>query len=178
MKILKDKDVFANPEHPEPDKWKERQTVKIIIENDKGEIALVTNPFHKMFLLPGGGAESNDLEKEAEREALEETRCFVAIKEKIANLEEFRNRNAKHYSTTCFSAKVAKESKKDLRTEKEKQNGLETRWFSREEVLQIMEKQLEKVKKGEIGFYNTAFDAVRDYNFLNHFNFQKSKSNS
>ncbi len=177
MKILKDKDVFANPEHPEPDEWEDRQTVKVIIENDKGEIALITNPVHKLFSLPGGGAESDDLEKEAKREALEETNYFVEIKEKIANLEEFRNRNAKRYFTTCFSAKVKKESKEDLRTEEEKQNGLETKWFPREEALKIMEKQAEKVKRGEVEFYNTAFDIIRDYDFLSCFNFQKSKTN-
>jgi len=49
MKILKDSDIFKNPEHRGPESYEDRQTVKIIVQNDKGEIALVTNPIHNFF---------------------------------------------------------------------------------------------------------------------------------
>lgn len=166
MKTLKDSDIFKNPEHPIPDKFEDRKTVKIIIENEKGEIALVTNPIHQLFLLPGGGAETDDLKEESKREALEESNCEVEIVKEVAAIEEFRNRNAKHYYTTCFLAKFIRESSEDLRTDEEKENGLETKWFSKDEALKIMKAQVEKVEKGEIYFYNTAFNVVRDYWFV------------
>ncbi len=166
MEILKDKDVFLNPEHETPEKFEDRQTVKIIIKNDKGEVAFVTNPIHKFFILPGGGAESDDLKKEAEREALEEVNYHIDITREIGKIEEFRNRNAKHYITTCFLAKAIKEGEEDLRTDGEKENGLETKWLSVEEAKSVLDKQVEEVKKGEVKFYNTAFNIIRDSYFV------------
>jgi len=166
MKFLKDKDIFKNPKHKEPDSYEDRQTVKIIVKNDKDEIALITNPVHNFFLLPGGGAESDDLEKEAEREALEEINYHTEIIKEIGKIEEFRNRNAKHYITTCFLAKVISENSGDLRTEEEKKNGLVVQWFEYDKALEILQKQTKKVKSGEIQFYNTAFNIIRDHFFL------------
>ncbi|MCK4387003.1 MAG: NUDIX hydrolase [Candidatus Pacebacteria bacterium] len=166
LKILKDADIFENPEHKEPDFYEDRQTVKIIIKNEKGEIALITNPIHNFFLLPGGGAESDNLKKEAEREALEETNYHTKIIKEIGKIEEFRNRNAKHYITTCFLAEAIKENSKNLRTEEEKKNGLTVQWFEYGEALKILEKQTEKVKSGEVRFYSTAFNIIRDYFFV------------
>jgi ADP-ribose pyrophosphatase YjhB (NUDIX family) len=166
LKVLRDSDIFKNPEHQEPDSYEERQTVKIIVRNAEGEIALITNPIHNFFLLPGGGAESNDLEKEAEREALEEINYFVKITKEVGKIEEFRNRNAKHYITTCFLAEAIKENNGDLRTEEEKKNGLIVRWFSYDEALEILSDQVEKAKNGEVEFYNTAFNIIRDYFFV------------
>jgi 8-oxo-dGTP pyrophosphatase MutT (NUDIX family) len=169
MKTLKDSDVFKNPEYDTSESYEDRKTVKIIVKNNKEEIALITNPVHNFFLLPGGGAESDDLEKEAVREALEETGYNIEIIEKIAELEEFRNRNAKHYLTTCFVAKEIGKSDEDLRTEEEKENGLEVKWFGLSDALDIMNKQVEKVKNGEVEFYNTAFNIVRDKYFIDGF---------
>ena len=166
IKTLKDIDVFTNPEHEVPETFEERQTVKIIIKNEEGKIALITNPVHNFFLLPGGGAESEDLVKEAEREAVEETNWFTTNITEVGKLEEFRNRGAKHYITTCFTADATTENDVDLRTEEEKENGLVTKWFTYEEAIEIMEEQVEKVKRGEVEFYNTAFNIVRDYSFV------------
>ena len=166
LKTLKDKDIFKNPEHQEPDSYEERQTVKIIVQNEKGEIALITNPIHNFFLLPGGGAESNNLEKEAEREVLEEINYFTKVIKEIGKIEEFRNRNAKHYITTCFLAKTIRENDEDLRTEEEKKNDLVVQWFTYDEALDILQKQTEKVKNREVKFYNTAFNIIRDYFFV------------
>ncbi len=166
LKILKDEDIFENPEHQTPNSYKDRQTVKIIVKNDKNEIALITNPIHNFFLLPGGGAESTDLEKEAKREVLEETNYHTEIIKEVGKIEEFRNRNAKHYITTCFLSKTLKENSEDLRTEEEKKNGLVVQWFEYNKALDILQKQTEKVKSGEVKFYNTAFNIIRDHLFL------------
>jgi len=166
IKIIKDSDVFETPEHENPSSYEERQTVKIIIKNKDNKIGLVTNPVHNLFMLPGGGAESNDLRQEAKREALEETNFYVSISREVGKIEEFRNRNAKHYITTCFVGEVVKKNESDLRTEEEKENELEVQWFTYEEVLEILSNQVQKVKSGEVKFYNTAFNIVRDYYFI------------
>ena len=69
--------------------------------------------------------------------------------------------------TTCFLAEAVKENDKDLRTEGEKKNGLVVQWFELNKALEILENQTEKVKNGEVGFYNTAFNIIRDNYFLN-----------
>lgn len=169
LKTLKDSDVFEKPKYDTPEEYQERQTVKIIIKNEEGKIALVTNPIHTFFLLPGGGAESDDLESEATREALEETNYHIEMLETLGVMEEFRNRDAKHYFTTCFIAKAVQRSNKDLRTEEEKMNGLEVQWFSLDEVKKLMHEQAERVRRGEIEFYNTAFNVIRDFEFIKNF---------
>lgn len=163
---LSDPDVFKNPEHDTPQEYRGRQAVKIIIKNNNSEIALVTNPIHRLFLLPGGGAESDDLYNETKREALEETNHNIEIIEKIAEIEEFRNRNAVHYLTTCFLAKALEKSYGDLRTKEEIENGLAVKWFNLDEAMEIMSEQVDRVEKREIEFYNTAFNVIRDFKFV------------
>jgi ADP-ribose pyrophosphatase YjhB (NUDIX family) len=168
LKTIKDADIFKNPEFKEPSSYDERETVKLIIENNKGEIALVTNPIHKLYLFPGGGAESSNLKKEAEREALEEINYHVEIKKELGKTEEFRNRDAKHYVTTFFFAKTVREGEGDSRTDEEKANGLKVCWFPQRQVFEILSQQAEKVKRGEVKYYNIAFNIVRDHFLLNH----------
>ncbi len=39
-------------------------------------------------------------------------------------------------------------------------------WLDKEEVIEILKKQVDKVKNGEVEFYNTAFNIVRDSFFF------------
>ncbi len=59
LKIINDKDIFPGKEMVEITEWVPRKTVKVIIKNNLGDIALVTNPIHNCFLLPGGGIDDN-----------------------------------------------------------------------------------------------------------------------
>jgi hypothetical protein len=63
LKILQSSDVFSKNKIRKPKKYEKRETVKAIVVNKKGEVALVTNPIHNLYILPGGGTESNDLKK-------------------------------------------------------------------------------------------------------------------
>ena len=160
------KDILPNTDIPTPNSYEKRQTVKVIVENQDGEIALVTNPVHGLFLLPGGGAESEDLRAEAKRECLEEINWEIEIASEIGKTRELRDRNAKDYTTTCFTAKAVKEVEGDFRTEDEKANGLNVVWVTREKLKEIFIIQAEKVKNGEVEFYNTAFNVVREKIFV------------
>jgi len=160
-----DKDLFQNPEFPMPLEYIKRVTVKSIIVNAKGEYGFVTNPIHGFYLLAGGGAESNDLETEIKRECDEELNVEVEIIGKIGMAHEYRNRRSKEYETTCFLAKVIGELTEDTRTEDEKSDGLYPVWICEEEAMRVVKEQQEKVQRGEVDFYNTAFD-METYNYI------------
>jgi len=166
ISTLKDKDIFKNPEFNIPDNFEKRITVKAVIINDEGKFGFVTNPVHNFFLLAGGGAESDDLEKEIRRECIEEVNYKVEVLREIGKIHEFRNRNKKEYETVCFLVKAIKKTKEDLRTKDEIKNGLSVVWFDKDKIIKILKQQEIKVKNGEVDFYNTAFTIVRDKLFF------------
>ena len=167
IKILKHEDIFPNNKIKKPKKFTDRQTVKAIILNKKDEVALVTNPIHKQYLLPGGGVESKNLKKEIRRECLEEINQEVEIVRIIGKTKEYRDRDAKTYTTTCFFGQAIKKSKKDMRTENERKNGLRVVWVGKEKLKKIFSNQNKNLKNGKINFYNIAFNTVRDEIFIN-----------
>ncbi len=166
LTTLCDKDIFSNPEFPAPVNYKKRITVKAVVKDENGQFAFVTNDIHKLFLLPGGGAESNNLEEEIKRECLEEIFYEVEIIKEIGRIREFRNRDAIEHETVCFLAKAIKETHEDLRTNDEKNNNLSAVWFTPDKAQRILTEQVVRVKAGEVNFYNTAFNAIRDQIFF------------
>lgn len=169
FKIIRSSDVFPNSEIEKPEKYTQRQTVKAIVLNNMDEVALVTNSVHNLYSLPGGGAESNNLESEIIRECLEEINQDIKITSKVGVVNEFRDRDAKEYITTCFAAIAVRQRKGDTRTDDEIKNGLRVEWVSKEKIKDIFNEQSKMVKEGQIGFYNTAFNIVRDQEFLNEY---------
>ncbi|MFA6077634.1 MAG: NUDIX domain-containing protein [Candidatus Paceibacterota bacterium] len=166
LATLHDKDIFPQPINKIPDYYEKRVTVKAIAKNKKGQFAFVTNPIHKFCLLAGGGVENTNLEAEIKRECLEELRYEVDVVDIVGKIHEFRNRDAKEYETTCFLVETKNEINEDLRTDDEKKNDLFVVWLDGEEAKKILEEQIVKVKNGEMVFYNTAFNAVRDKIFF------------
>lgn len=168
LQTLTDADIFAHPQFEQPGVFEQRATVKAIVQNSDGKFGLVTNTVHGVYLLPGGGADSSDLMREIQRECVEEIGFEVEILGEIGRTHEYRNREAKEYVTTCYVARATKEVLEDMRTEAEKRNGLRVEWFDRDEVSRILTRQIESVRRGEVKFYNTAFNVVRDAFFFKH----------
>lgn len=166
--ILKDKDIFPNKTFPEIPEWAERKTVKIILGNEQGKIALVTNPVHKCHLLPGGGIdEGEDVISAGDRECREEVKYSIYGAKEIGAIEEYRARDGKHYETYGLIANAKDPISEDLRTDDEKKNELTVEWHTPKEVLILFEAQEKRLKEGEIDFYNTGFNIVRDKLFFN-----------
>jgi len=163
---LTDKDIFKNPEFSVPDEYEKRMTVKAVAINDEGKYGFVTSPRHGFYLLAGGGAESDNLEQEIKRECDEELNVEVDVIKKIGESQEYRNRDKKNYETICFLVRVTGELLEDTRAEDERMNNLCYKWFNEEEIVKILKEQQEKVKKGEVDFYNIAFNIVRDAKFF------------
>jgi len=178
INTLTDKDIFKNPEFEKPDVFEHRTTVKAVVVNAEGKFGFVTNPKHGFYLLPGGGAETNDLNEEIIRECDEEINYVVEVVEEIGRIHEFRNKKAKEYETVCFVVKTVKESPDDNRTEDEKDNGLHVVWLDKEKAIKILNEQVEKVRADQVGFYNTAFNIIRDSEFFSKYleklNFRES----
>lgn len=166
LKILRDSDIFSKKETKKDIKYIDRQTVKAIVVNKKGGVALVTNAIHHLYLLPGGGAESNNLEIEIIRECLEEINQEIEVSSIVGKTQEFRGRDAKKYITTCFFARAIKKVKKDSRTEKEIENGLKVVWVNKKRLKSIFDTQETRVTSGKVSFYNAAFNIIRDKIFV------------
>ena len=167
LKILKNSNIFPENNIKKPKKYEERQAVKAIVVNKKGEVALITNPIHNLYSLPWGGAESKNLKKEIIRKCLEEINQKIRIVGIVGKTKELRDRDAKEYITTCFLAKAVKYIKKDNRTEKEIKNDLRVVWVNKKKLKSILKTQNKKVISGKVTFYNTAFNIVRDKIFIN-----------
>ncbi len=164
LTTLKDKDIFPEKEISEVAEWVERKTVKVVIKNREGKIALVTNPIHNRFLLPGGGVdEGEEIFVAADRESREEAQCSIASMTMLGTIEEFRARDKKHYETYGVVAEMFEKIPGDLRTEEEKKNELTVVWLTKDEAEKKFVEQEELLRAGKIDFYNTAFNIVRDH---------------
>ncbi len=167
LKTINDKDVFPGKETAEVTEWVPRKTVKVIIRNSVGNIALVTNPIHNCFLLPGGGIDGDEeVFTAANRESQEEARYSIKPIAIVCTIEEFRARDKKHYETYGVFAEALEEVTEDLRTEEEKKNQLSVVWVSIDEAEKKFSEQEEHLYAGKIDFYNTAFNIVRDHLFF------------
>jgi ADP-ribose pyrophosphatase YjhB (NUDIX family) len=166
---LYDKDIFPTVVFDAPSEYEKRITVKAIVKNDTNRFAFITSASHGCYLLPGGGAESDDLETEIKRECVEEIGFEIDIIRIIRQTQEFRSRLAKEYVTTCFFAKTTRNVMGDFRTEDEKEAQLQVEWFTVDEAKKILSEQVERVRKGDVNGYELPFNIVRDHLFFTEF---------
>ena len=160
---LKDKDIFPDIAFPPVLEWQTRKTVKVVVQREDGCIALVTNPIHGCYLLPGGGVEeSEDSLMAAERECREEISHSILNPKMFALVEEYRARDGKRYETHVIMASLGEPTTEDLRTEDEKKNLLSVVWRSLKDAEVLFESQEKMLREGKVGFYNTGFNIVRD----------------
>lgn len=174
LRTITDEDIFKSPEFKKPNIFEKRTTVKAIVINDEGKFGFVTSPIHGFYILAGGGVESDNLKDEIQREVNEEMNLEVEVYREVGRVHEYRNRNAKEYETLCFIVRVTGKASKDTRTEDERKNDLNVVWFDKDTAIDILNEQVEKVKKGKVKFYNTAFNSVRDNLFFNEYLNQKN----
>lgn len=161
---ISDKNIFPNKEIRGITEWILRKTVKIIIQNNDSKIALVTNPIHKCFLLPGGGIDDDEnIFIAADRESREEALCSITNPNIFGTIEEYRARDGKRYETHGVFAKIGEMISEDLRTENEKKNELNVVWCTPEEAEEKFKQEEILLHEGKIDFYNTGFNIVRDH---------------
>lgn len=163
---LRDKDIFPNTIDVVDAVFEDRLTGKIVLFNDEGRIALMGNAVNDFFILPGGGVENGESILDGiRRECREETGCEIEIQKALGVTEDFRSRDSKHCISFCYSAKVVSFGAPML-TEGETKIGVYVKWFSLPEARELFALQEEKVKAGEVKFYNTCFNIMRDSFFI------------
>lgn len=168
LATFKQIDIFPN----QADNWSEvsfedRPTGKAIVFDDQNNIALVGTKVNSFYLLPGGGINKDEsIENGIIRECLEEIGCRVGLEHNIGIVDDYRNRDKKHCINHCYTAKLIGEKGKLDLTEDEAKNGLHVIWVPLNEAVDILQKEVEQLKRGEVSFYNTAFNIMRDYTFL------------
>lgn len=166
LMTLRDKDIFPNTPESTDVIWKDRPTGKVVLFNDRNQIALIGNKVNDFFLLPGGGIEgAESIIEGLKRECQEETGCEIEIIKELGITEDFRSRDSKHCISFGYSAKVISYGTPTL-TESEIDIGVYVKWLPITEAGELFTRQEEKVKKGEVKFYNTCFNIFRDSLFI------------
>ncbi len=162
------KDIFPEKKDDREEiKFEDRATGKAIVFDDDNNIALVGNKVNSFYLLPGGGIDPGEsIESGIVRECLEEIGCNVELNVAIGTIDDYRNRDKKHCINYCYTAKIIGGKGELTLTEDEKKNGLHVIWAPLDEAIKILEKEVEQLRRGEVTFYNTGFNIVRDHLFL------------
>lgn len=170
MKVLRsimEHELFPEKEKKIITNYTIRPTVKIIIKNEKGEIALIGNKMNPILQLPGGGVESGEtLLQCARRESIEETGCKIKNAFLFATQVDFRDRDKRETHNYCFRSDVKKNLGRLRLTPKEQKQGIFLAWFSPEDVLQTFRSQRLIVVDEGIPFYHTSFNVLRDLLFF------------
>jgi 8-oxo-dGTP diphosphatase len=166
LMVLRDRDIFLDVPDITGVVWEDRTTGKVVLFNKEDKIALIGNKVNEFFLLPGGGIESSEAIKDGiKRECREETGCEIEIQSPLGMTEDFRARDSKHYISYGYSANVISYGVPTL-TESESGIGVYVKWLSLSEAIELFTLQEEKVKVGEVRFYNTCFNILRDSLFI------------
>lgn len=161
-------DIFPGKEDNKKEiMFEDRATGKAIVFDEQKNIALVGNKVNSFYLLPGGGiGHDESIESGIVRECLEEIGCNVELIKAVGMIDDYRNRDKKHCINYCYTAKLIGEKGELSLTENEAKNGLHVIWVPIDEAKHILEKEVGQLKRGEVTFYNTGFNILRDYLFL------------
>ena len=151
--VIRDADIFESPA-TEPKFYERRLTVKGVIIDDNGDIAVLTARGHT--LLPGGGVEGDEsLEDAFLRECKEEIGCDVMLLEYIGVGFQYRAQTAKKYEVHFFVARVTGE-KGFPETDDGDELAGQLSWETIGVVQDILETQIESIPQEE---YATHFNA-------------------
>lgn len=132
----------------------------IITQND--EILLSYEEKNDQFMIPGGGKEKNETEKQCViRETQEETGYIIDSSDCLFEIDEFYN-NFK-YETYYFSGKILDKSNQNL-TQAEKDANLIPKWVSTNEITNILENYNDyKADEMKYGLYLREYTALKEY---------------
>jgi len=168
LAIFHEKDVFPNKGTDVADvDFEDRRTGKAVVFDQEGNVALVGNKVNSFQLLPGGGIHENEsVEEGIIRECLEEIGCVVELEQNLGIVEDFRTRDKKHCINYCYTANLVGEKGNPVLTEDETKNGMHVIWLPLNKAIEKLREETEQLKRGEVLFYNTGFNILRDFIYL------------
>lgn len=133
-----------------------RDTVKVVLFNEKGEVALThyppsSNYPQNEYYLPGGGVEKGeDLETALRREVIEEVGCKIKNIEELGQINEYWTKNPRKNVLFCYKAEVEGEVKELKLTTKEKERGQKVIWLDPKRAIEEVNKNHDSIAKERV----------------------------
>ncbi len=141
-------------------KYNTREATRVVVFNDKDEIALIYLAKEDFYKLPGGGIDDGENVIDAlKREVLEELGITVDHIKEIGQIFSYRNQIQTVQTDFCFTAKFSKQVQDPKYTDFEKQFDFQTQWVKIDEALKLF--QTHKAKDYFGKFFN-----VRDQTLI------------
>ena len=158
------------------DKPKNRKKldVRVLLENEEGEICVVKSLNYGYIQIPGGGVEDSEtLEEAARRETREEVGYEITDLNSLGYVieERYGLTGDDAYKSFVFVARAGKNVGTSL-TEEEKEEGFVPVWMTVDEASQIIEekdKKLSSISQDKKS-YNGTFANRRDLMVMRYFN--------
>lgn len=142
-----------------------------IIEREDGYIAVFNKKKKNEYKLPGGGIDEGEAPEIAfKREALEETGCEVEDIQLLGITKELKSLDNFQQISYVFKSKVLKDTGLLQMTQKEKDEGGEIVWLSKEEALQRITNCGKELKESKYeNIYHSRFINYRDKEILKYY---------
>ena len=140
--------------------WKYTRTACRGIIIQEGRILLSYETLTGQYMLPGGGIEGTENERECcVREIAEETGVLIEPSECVLEIDEYYE--DWKYISRYFFGKIVGQTERKL-TEREKEVGMEPRWLSLEETIRIFSGHASYADTDEMrrGMYLREFTAL------------------
>ena len=142
--------------------WHKTRTACRGIVMESGLILLAYETVNDQWMLPGGGLESGEDERECcIREVAEETGVLIRTSDCVLEIDEYYE--DWKWVNRYFLGTV--EGHQDIRlTDREKKAGMEPRWLSGESTMQIFSKHASYTDEMRRGMYLREYTALRALN--------------
>lgn len=142
-----------------------------IVEREDGKIAIFYKTKKNEYKLPGGGIDEGESPEEAfKREVLEETGCTIKDIKILGLTKELKSLGNFKQISYVFYAKVENITKKLNLTDKEKEEGSEFLWLTKEDALMKITECAEELKESKFdNIYSTKFMNYRDKEILKYY---------
>ncbi len=106
---------------------------------DGNKVALIKVAKHDYYMLPGGGLDSDDIEKGIAREILEELGAEAELDKEVGIIEVFFDRWEQKQIEHCYTAKLVHANSDTTLTDFEVEEGHEAVWAaSLDEAIQLV----------------------------------------
>lgn len=157
---LSDRTVGTGSAEQLGENYQLRKGARVILENEKGEIALQHLQNYGFYKLPGGGVDTGEsVEGALVREVLEEVGCNCAVTSPIGVVLEYREKYMMLQINYCHVAKVVGEIGTPQFEEAEIAAGQTNVWVKPEEALELL-------KNSTKDTYESYFNIPREIAFL------------
>jgi len=159
IKVIRDADVGES--FPIPSDYTKRVTVRAVVFDSQGKIALLHSAKGGYHTIPGGGIETNEsLEEALRREVKEEVGCSINDIRELGVIEEYRNEQGRHQISYGFMVNLDGDKGESNFDELEIAEGFVCAWITLEDAIETFQNDSNHTThKGK-------FICLRDLTFL------------